>query len=396
MKSQGAGGSPYGNGLSLSPARRWIKSSLAGAAYYSGLLDFYIQLRDRCPSQNRLFILGYHAVVENVPRSVERGMMAPQLISRALFEKEIDHIGSQFDFLSIDQAVDFIEGKIDLRRDSVVITFDDGYHGVYEHAYPVLKGKGIPAAVYLCSDYVGTAKFFDHDRLFYLIRKMGKAPASLGPLLSEAGVPPEALPKENFSLDATRLLLEKLPAGRLGRVMALLQEQLGIAEDEFPSDARIVSWEAAREMSDNGITLGSHTASHCLLSEAEPREVLDELRRSKAELERGLGKKVEHLAYPDGRYNSFVVDAARACGYRSACTTQDFINKIGGNPYLLGRQLFWENSNWGLLSRSSKAMVASQIKGLFKVPDRIEAFPLPADAPEAAGLPQKTGFLGTL
>ena len=396
MMTKDAGGSPYGSGLSLSPARRWIKSSLAGAAYYSGLLDFYIQLRDRCPSQNRLFVLGYHAVVENVPRSVERGMMAPQLISRALFEKEIDHIGSQFDFLSIDQAVDFIERKIDLRRDSVVITFDDGYHGVYEHAYPVLKKRGVPAAVYLCSDYVGTSRLFDHDRLFYLIRKMGKASLSLGPLLSEAGVALEAPPKGDSPLAATRFLLEKLSSGRLERVMALLQEKLGIAEDAFPSDAKIISWEAAREMSDNGITLGSHTASHCLLSEAEPREVLEELRRSKAELERLLGKKIEHLAYPDGRYNPFVVDAARACGYRSACTTQDFINKIGGNPYLLGRQLFWENSNWGLLSRSSKAMVASQIKGLFKIPDRMEAFPAPSDSPETAGLPQKTGFLGTL
>ena len=82
----------YGNGLSLSPTRRWIKSSLAGIAYYSGLLDFYIQLRDRCPSQNRLFILGYHAVVENVARSVRKGMMAPQLISQEVFEKEMDHM----------------------------------------------------------------------------------------------------------------------------------------------------------------------------------------------------------------------------------------------------------------------------------------------------------------
>lgn len=384
-----------GDGLFLSPTRRWIKSSLAGAAYYSGLLELYIQLRDRCPSHNRLFILAYHAVVENVPRSVERGMMAPQLISKEVLEKEIDHIGSQFNVLSIDQAVDFIERKINLRRDSVVITFDDGYQGVYEHAYPILKKKGIPAAVYLCSDYVGTSRLFDHDRLFYLIRKMRLARLSLGPLLSEAGLECGAPPKEEAPLAVTRFLLEKLSSDRLDRLIVLLQEKLGVAEGDFPPEADIISWEAAREMSEGGITLGSHTASHRLLSEAEPREILEELRLSKSRLEDRLGKKVDHLAYPDGRYNPFVIDAARACGYRSACTTQDFINKVGGNPYLLGRQLFWENSNWGWLSRSSRAMVTSQVKGLFKIPDRIEASLLPADSPEGSGLPQKTGFLGT-
>ena len=362
----------YGNGLALSPARRLIKSSLAGVAYYSGLLDFYIQLRDRCSSQNRLFILGYHAVVENIARSVEQGMMASQLISKGVFEKEMEHIALQFNFLSIDQAVDFIEGKLKLQRDSVVVTFDDGYQGIYDHAYPILKKNGIPAALYLCSEYVGTPCLFYHDRLFYLVRKMMLGGLSMAPILLESGLPPEAAPNGDSPLAVTRSLLDKLPPDRLDRVIDALHKKLNVDEEEFPSEAKTLSWEAARDMSEHGMTIGSHTASHCLLSAAEPRHALEELRISKAQLESRLGNKVLHLAYPDGRYNPFVVEAARACGYRSACTTHDFINKIGCNPYLLGRQLFWENSNWGLISRSSKAMVASQIKGLFKVPDRVE------------------------
>lgn len=364
-----------GNGFSLSPARRLIKSSLAGAAYYSGLLDFYIQLRDRCSSQNRLFILGYHAVVENVARSIEQGMMAQQLTSKEVFEKEMEQIASQFNFLSIDQAVDFTEGKLKLQRDSVVITFDDGYQGVYDHAYPILKTKGIPAALYLCSDYVGTPRLFYHDRLFYLVRTMMLTGLAVAPVLLESGLPQEAAPNGGAPLAVTRSLLDQLSPDQLDRVIDALQKKLNVSEEAFPSDAKTLSWEAARDMSEHGMTIGSHTASHCLLNASEPQTILKELSASKARLEAGLEKKIMHLAYPDGRYTPFVIEAARACGYRSACTTQDFINRIGGNPYLLGRQLFWENSNWGLISRSSKAMVASQIKGLFKVPDRVEELP---------------------
>lgn len=342
-------------------------------AYYSGLLDFYIQLRDRCPAQNRLFILSYHTVVENVPESVDRGMMPPQLISKGLFEKQVDEIARQFDFLPIDRGIDFLEGKGTLKRDSVVLTFDDGYQGVYDHAYPILKRKGIPAIIYVCTDYVGTPRIFNHDRLFHLIRKMVLKRIPLESILQKELQPhengiwkePELLSLEAKPLALTRFLLEGLPPDRIDRLIEELAERLSPLPD-FPEEARILSWEAISEMHRNGMTFGSHTSSHCLLTTVDPNVALEELRASKEHLEKRLGGRVDHLAYPDGRYNFSVVEAARACGYRSACTTADFVNKVGGNLHLLGRQLFWENSTWGWASKCSKAMVASQIKGLFR------------------------------
>lgn len=347
--------------------RRWVKSALAGGAYYSGLLDLYIQLRDRCPAQRRLFIVGYHAVVESAERAAEAGMMPQQLMSRDLFEREIDQIGAQFDFLSIDQAVDFTEGKLPLKRDSVVITFDDGYRGMYDHAYPVLKRKGVPAVFYLCSDYVGTSRRFDHDRLYFLIRKAIQTPLPLGPLLQRLGIDPAGRLRGGAPLEITRRLLERCSKEALGGLMALLQEKLGVGEADFPADAAMLSWEEVKGMAREGMQFGSHTASHCLLTEVEPKVVSDELRRSKEALEARLGGKVDHLAYPDGRVNASIAEAARAAGYRSGCTTAHRVNRIGVNPYLLGRELLWENSAWGWSSKCSKAMIASQIKGLFNL-----------------------------
>ncbi|HLG21238.1 MAG TPA: polysaccharide deacetylase family protein [Candidatus Manganitrophaceae bacterium] len=364
------------NGLFLSPYRRWMKSSLAGIAYYSGLLDFYIQFRDRCPAQKRLFALGYHAVVEDVRRSLEEGMAPPQLISKEVFEKEIDYIASQFDFFSIDEAVDFIGGKRRLKRDSVMLTFDDGYEGIYHHAYPILKRKGVPAALYLCPDYVGAGRLLLHDRLFYLIRRMILARVPIQSVLSEEALPwrlEEIGPAAGSPLYLTRFLLEAARPVPLERLIQNLQERFNAAEEEFPSDAKILSWDMALKMSEEGMTVGSHTASHCLLTKAQPIQVLEELRRSKQALETRLRKKVESLAYPDGRFNPFVIEAARACGYRSAVATADFVNRVGRNPYTLGRRLLWENSAWGGLSRCSKAMVACQVKGLFKAPNQTGA-----------------------
>lgn len=375
MKFKQRNGHPFtGNGDAASPRprasrfRRLLKSAAAGTAYYSGLLDLYIQFRDRCPAQRRLFIVGYHAVVEETDRAIDAGMMPQQLISKSLFEKEVDQIGAQFDFLSIDQAVDFLEGRFHLKRDSVVVTFDDGYRGIYEHAYPVLKKKGVPAIFYLCSDYVGAARLFDHDRLFYLIQMAVNASLPIEGLLLQRDVPfDSANPITRCApLEVTRRLLEICSKTELDGFIRLLQEKLSVGGADFPSEAAIVGWDEVKEMAEGGMTFGSHTASHCLLTEVDPKVAMEELRSSKASLEARLDRKIEHLAYPDGRVNPFIVEAARACGYRSACTTAHRVNRIGGNLHLLGRELLWENSALGWSSNCSKAMVASQIKGLFK------------------------------
>jgi peptidoglycan/xylan/chitin deacetylase (PgdA/CDA1 family) len=39
------------------------------------------------------------------------------------------------------------------RENEVVLTFDDGFRNVYEHALPVLKTYGFPATVFLVTDY---------------------------------------------------------------------------------------------------------------------------------------------------------------------------------------------------------------------------------------------------
>jgi len=39
------------------------------------------------------------------------------------------------------------------REDAVVITFDDGFRNVYQHALPVLQRYGFPATVFLVTDY---------------------------------------------------------------------------------------------------------------------------------------------------------------------------------------------------------------------------------------------------
>jgi peptidoglycan/xylan/chitin deacetylase (PgdA/CDA1 family) len=57
--------------------------------------------------------------------------------------------------VSIEALVDWLQTGAALPDRSVVITFDDGFRGVREHALPVLQGLGWPFSVFLVSDLIG-------------------------------------------------------------------------------------------------------------------------------------------------------------------------------------------------------------------------------------------------
>src|SRR5262245_59567815 len=93
------------------------------------------------------FIVCYHRVVENFNRSAS-GTIPSMLTSRAMLEKHIDWIAKRYSFLSLDQIGSRLESGQGFQRPAAAITFDDGYSDVFHHAYPILRRKGIPAAVF--------------------------------------------------------------------------------------------------------------------------------------------------------------------------------------------------------------------------------------------------------
>lgn len=52
----------------------------------------------------------------------------------------------------------------------VVITFDDGYRDVYQHAFPILQEYGFVAAVYVISEQIGVRGYLTFDQLAELVR----------------------------------------------------------------------------------------------------------------------------------------------------------------------------------------------------------------------------------
>ena len=73
------------------------------------------------------------------------------------------------------------------------------------------------------------------------------------------------------------------------------------------------------EMQNSGlIEFGSHTLSHVNLSTINDEQLLNELKKSKEEVEKITNKECEAFAYPYGKFDDKIVQAVKNVGYKNA------------------------------------------------------------------------------
>jgi peptidoglycan/xylan/chitin deacetylase (PgdA/CDA1 family) len=67
-----------------------------------------------------------------------------------------------------------------------------------------------------------------------------------------------------------------------------------------------------------GMTIASHSRTHCDLTKANTAELRSEIAGSRADLQKMLGINTDLFAYPYGAWNKRVAAAARGAGFRAA------------------------------------------------------------------------------
>lgn len=76
-----------------------------------------------------------------------------------------------------------------------------------------------------------------------------------------------------------------------------------------------------KEMDAYGFEVESHTLNHEELNKENYENQLNNLKESKAFLEKLLNKQIKYIAYPVGKYNKETIEAAKKAGYIMAFTT---------------------------------------------------------------------------
>ncbi|HVR28425.1 MAG TPA: polysaccharide deacetylase family protein [Thermoanaerobaculia bacterium] len=313
-------------------------------------------------------VLCYHRVVRSPRR---HAASAPaMLVSQRTLSAQLDWIGRRYRFVELDELARSVEEKRRQRPPVAAVTFDDGYADVYRYALPVLRRKGIPAAVFVVTDLVGSRRLLLHDRLHVLLREANRRFGASG-LVSLLDRHRLQCPRDRIDgiwdpLRVTALaerMLASLPRSTLDRLVAELERYVAVPR-EIDHRMRPLDWRMLAAMKAAGVTIGSHTRTHRVLPNESPEDVADELRSSKRALEEKLDSPVVHFSYPNGHFSAATLDAVRSAGYRYAYTTCH--HRVPDQLALtIPRRTFWEASLAGVSRPVSAAVASCRLRGVF-------------------------------
>ena len=253
---------------------------------------------------NGAVVLCYHDVVRDAEIDEEdaSGLHLPL----SAFERQIRFVAENFEILALDACLDRHARNAPLRG-SLVITFDDAYAGVFEHAWPFLQRLGIPAAVFVIADAPGRDDAFWWDR----------------------GEVSRAVTPENRRRWLTEL------HGDGDAIVRAVGAEVPLRVEHPPR--RAAAWSTIARAARAGLTIGAHSATHRSLPTLDDADLRRELVESREAIARHAGVLPQYFAYPYGLWNDHVRRAVQAAGYRAAFTLDRGEVNSQADPWTLPR-----------------------------------------------------------
>lgn len=230
-------------------------------------------------------VLCYHNVVSNGSAPSPLGLHMPL----ATFERQVRWLLKHYAVVPLDEIVSrLLQGRP--LRGMAAITFDDGYEGVFEHAWPLLRHLGVPATVFVVADAQA------HERGFWWDD-------------------PDVL--RAYSPDRHDTWLTALRGDRTAIVQSIVPVR---APWQPPDWCRPATWRTIGAAAESGLQVGVHTVTHRALPALDDAELHRELVESRDTIRDFTGANPPFFAYPYGVWNDRVRRAVQAAGYRAAFT----------------------------------------------------------------------------
>ncbi len=270
---------PMSNPVSGHNPRRAVKRGLAAVAAPT-----------RGRPANGATLLIYHRIGDGTPDELD--------VDAASFDAQVELLAGQR-VLSLDAALDELDRGS--TAPSFVLTFDDGFDGVYEQAWPRLRAAGLPFTIYLTTAYVGGVMRWPGSTA---TGEPGRG-LTWAQLEELAASPLVTIANHTH----THVRPEQLSEEELDRCAALIEERLGVVPRHFaytwgvPVPAMVPQLAERFRSAATGIVGRNLPGTDRLLLERVPVRASDPLPFFAAKLTGGLG--------PERAYGRIVAGAKR-------------------------------------------------------------------------------------
>jgi peptidoglycan/xylan/chitin deacetylase (PgdA/CDA1 family) len=257
--------------------------------------------------------------------------------------EQCDHIRTHYQPITLSSLAESLIEKKSLLHNALTITVDDGYRDFFTNAFPVFHEYGIPATVFLVSDFLDQNLWLWWNQIEYAFRQTSKNTLDLD--LAEHGLhhfsfnTPEE--KNRIWYEVAELLTTVDNSTREEALEQIFRSLSVDIPSSPPAEWSALSWEEVNQMARNGVEFGAHTRTHPILSRIDNQTIVRaEVEGSKFRIEKRLGIPIKHFCYPNGGRADFTdetVDIVKKCGFQTAVTTERGMITNDSDPFLLRR-----------------------------------------------------------
>lgn len=185
---------------------------------------------------------------------ITREAGAGTLRDRAKFERLLNELNKECDFINFQEAVHMIRNREQTKRTKVAFSFDDGFLDCYTHIAPALEKFNVNAMFFINSNFIDAGTRHDIEYINKFTEEYTDSPG-------------------------------KLP----------------------------MTWKHISELQERGFLFGAHTLDHMRLTDVSDKEMERQIVECKKNIEEHTGISCDYFAWPYGRItdaNTKAVDMA--------------------------------------------------------------------------------------
>lgn len=257
----------------------------------------------RAFSAPNLMIFNYHRIYDNIlSTDYDEGVFAH---SKEIFWEHMTWLKKHFTVIDENELIEMVKTGSKLTTNTAFITFDDGYIDNYDLAYPILRDLDLPATFFIpCNQIEGISPPW-WDQIAYIIKSTKVTEFEF----EKKSYQLKQFPNRNKLVNLILRIFKSAPYTEVENKLALLEQ---VCQQARPTTQELatqfMSWEQIKEVSQNKISIGSHTMNHNILANLALEQQKIELTESKNFLAEKIGKPIKTIAYPVGGPTAFTVE----------------------------------------------------------------------------------------
>jgi len=243
----------------------------------------------------------YHLISDNNPAHVKHLYKIKNVKE---FESEMDFFLKFFTPLNTETFILSVNNEIKLKKPGFFLSFDDGFREIKDTIAPILLRKGIPAAFFVNTAYIGNNDMMYRCKISLLIEKLSTSNfknskfSEVAKLINSEG---------NLESISKKLLTLQHNQGQLiNQVASVLDVSF---EAYLKKEQPYLSLNDLVKLSDSGFTIGGHGFNHPYFNQITYEEQIEEVKNSMEWVSSNFPNQPKLFAFPftdDGLSNNLL------------------------------------------------------------------------------------------